>query len=96
MSAGLIGYFVGSFVMSLLVAIIWLIICKVVPPLRKKPRVAYGVAMVLALVPPLLTIGVSDAIAINFAGAFVCIGLLFWQYKRAQAKHATSTTAAGN
>lgn len=96
MSAGLIGYFFGAFVMSLLFAAVWLIICKLVPPLRKKPGISYGVAMVLALIPPFLTLGVSDTIIVNFVAAFACVGLLFWQYKRAQAKHATSTTVASS
>lgn len=96
MSAGLIGYFVGSFAMSLLFAAIWLIICKVMPPMKMKPGVAYGVAMALAFVPPLLTIGVSDVIVVNFVAAFACVGLLFWQYKRGQAKHTEVTKSAGN
>ncbi len=86
MSAGQLGYLAGAFAMSLLFAAVWLIICKVVPPLRRKLGVSYGIAIALAFLPALLTIGASDAIHLNFLGAFLCAGLLFWQYKRAQAK----------
>jgi hypothetical protein len=86
MSAGQLGYLAGAFAISLFFATVWLIICKVIPPLRRKLGVSYGVAIALAFLPALITIGVSDAIYLNFLGAFLCAGLLFWQYKRAQAK----------
>ena len=35
MSAGQFGYIIGAFAMSLLFAVVWLIICKVIPPIRK-------------------------------------------------------------
>lgn len=86
MSAGMFGYLVGSFAMSLLFAVVWLIICKVVPALRTNIKASYGVAIGLAFVPALLTAGTSDALVIDLLGAFLCANLLFWQLKRAQSK----------
>lgn len=84
MNAVQLGMFVGSFATSLLFAVVWLLICKAIPPLRRRLGISYGVAIVLGFMPLLITIGgpsVSNVIA-----ALLCGGLLFWQYTRAKAK----------
>jgi multisubunit Na+/H+ antiporter MnhE subunit len=79
-----LGNFTGQFVGSLLFAVVWLIICKAVPSLRKQLGVSYGVAVVFAFVPPLVT---TDGLSIaGILAAGLCAVLLFWQYKRAKAK----------
>ena len=90
MSAGQLGYIIGAFAMSLLFAAIWLIICKAIPTLRKKPAISYCVAIALAFVPSLVTIGGPNIF--NIIGTLMCAVLLFWQFKRAQ-KKLSSTSA---
>lgn len=84
MSAGQIGYIIGAFAMSLLFSVVWLIICKVIPPLRKKLNISYAVAIGLAFVPSLVTIGGPNIL--NIIGTLLCAGLLFWQFRREQKK----------
>jgi hypothetical protein len=87
MGAAQLGYFIGSFAMSLLFAAVWLIISKVIPPIRHRLRFSYGIAVVLAFLPPLITLG--GPTASNLLGALLCAALLFWQYKRARRKLGT-------
>ena len=79
----MIGYFIGQFASFLILAAIWLIITKLIPPLRRRPSISYGVAMALVALLALTQIGVSSSLA-----AVLCEGLLFWQYRRALAKQA--------
>jgi hypothetical protein len=88
MSVGQFGYLIGAFAMSLLFAVVWLIICKAIPPLRRKIGVSYGVAIALAFVPSLVTVGGPNIL--NIIGTLLCVGLLFWQFKRAQTKQQPS------
>ena len=80
------GYLTGSFAVSLLFASVWLIFCRLVPPLRYKYGFSYIAAVFLAFIPALITVNVSDENYITFLGAFLCTGLLFWNYKRARKK----------
>ena len=74
----------GGFAMSLLFAAVWVIICKAIPPLRNKLSLCFGVAIALAFVPSLVTIGGPNILSI--IASLICAGLLFWQFKRAQKK----------
>lgn len=82
------GYVIGQFVMFLLVAAIWLIITKLIPPLRRRPGISYGVAMVLVVLLALTQIGLSPSLAFTALAAVICEALLFWQYRRDRAKQA--------
>lgn len=95
MSAGMVGYVIGQFVMFLLVAAIWLIITKLIPPLRRRPGISYGVAMVLVVLLALTQIGVSSSLALTAVAVVVCEALLFWQYRRDRAKQAKQAPAVG-
>lgn len=93
MSAAMTGYVIGQFVVFLLVAAIWLIITKFIPPLRRRLGVSYGVAMALVVLLALTQIGVSQSLAFTLVAAIICEALLFWQYRRdrgIQAKQATA------
>lgn len=94
MNAGQLGYIIGAFAMSLLFAAVWLIICKAIPPLRNKLGISYGVAIALAFVPSLVTIGGPNIF--NIIGTLICAGLLFWQFKRAQKKLSSSSAPLSN
>ena len=84
MNPAITGEFVGAFAVSLGIAAIWLIIAMIIPQLRKRPKGTHITAMVLAVLPQLVTYGGPSAI--NFLAAMVCVALLFWQMKRAQSK----------
>jgi hypothetical protein len=88
------GYMLGAFATSLLFAVVWLIICRIIPPLRKRLEVSYGVAIALALVPSIVTVGGPNLL--NVVGALLCVGLLVWQYKRAQKKRLASASQAND
>lgn len=95
--AALAGQFVGAFAVALLFAVVWLIICMVIPPMRRRPGVSYGIAIALSFVPSL--INVDGPTASNLLASLLCVPLLLWQMKRAQAKAraaaiATSTERA--
>jgi uncharacterized membrane protein YagU involved in acid resistance len=86
--AAMVGMFVGAFIVSLLVAVVWLIVAKLIPPLKRNPKAAYGAAMALAVAVQLIQInGVS---AQGLLGALACCGLLFLQMKRALASQAAA------
>jgi hypothetical protein len=87
MAAG-IGMFIGAFVVSLLVAVVWLIVSKLIPPLKRNPKAAYGTAMALAVAVQLIKI---DGVSVpGLLGALACCGLLFLQMKRALARQAAA------
>jgi hypothetical protein len=82
MSAGEFGYIIGIFAGSLLLGSVWLIICKIIPPLQNKPNLSYGLAIALASLPPFLSIDGPNIL--NVIGTLMSIGLFFWQFRRAQ------------
>jgi hypothetical protein len=84
MNPAIFGYFVGQFVGSLLLAVIWLLISKAIPPLRREPAITYSIAVVFGFVPVLVTL--DEPSYSGFLAALLCAALLFWQYKRAKAK----------
>ena len=86
--SAMVGMVVGAFFVSLLVAVVWLIIAKLIPPLKLNPKIAYGTAMVLAVAIQLVQISGVDAPGL--LGALACCGVLFLQMKRALAKQAAS------
>ena len=92
--AVLLGQFTGTFLISLLLATVWLIICKAIPPMRRKVGLSYGIAIVFAFIPPLITL--EGPTHINLIAALLCAGLLFWQYRRAKAKIEQRSTATEN
>jgi len=90
----IIGEFIGAFSVSLAIAAVWLIIAKIIPPLRKYPKGVYITAMVLCALIQLVPIGGPGPI--NISAAITCILLLAWQMKRAQAKlQSASITPSG-
>ncbi len=86
--AAMAGMFLGAFLVSLLVAVIWLIIAKMIPPLKRQPKWAYLIAMGLAVVIQLISI---DGPSVHgLLGALACCALLFMQMKRAQARQSAA------
>ncbi len=84
-----IGHFIGFFLGTLILPVVWLIICKVIPPLRRRPGVSYGIAIALAFLPSLGFIArsfPSQLVASELLVGLLCAALLFWQYTRAKAK----------
>jgi drug/metabolite transporter (DMT)-like permease len=48
MNPAMAGYIVGAMLISLLLPIVWLLIARVIPSIRARVGLAYGIAMVLA------------------------------------------------
>jgi hypothetical protein len=92
MTAAQFGYLTGSFAGSLMVAAVWLIICNFISPLRARPGVTHGIAVALAFVPALITLGGPNTL--NIEGTLLCVVLLLWQYRRAEKKQRGAATAA--
>jgi len=89
-----IGFVIGAFALALLFAAVWLIFSMAVPGLRRNPDVSYGVAMVLAVLPTLMT---ATGINIyNIAGSGLCVLLLIWQLCRAKARLAAAAAESTN
>ncbi len=84
MNPAVIGAFFGAFFVSLAFAAIWLVIAKIIPSLRNRPTGTYLTAIVLCVLPQLVTYGGPGPI--NFSAALACILLLAWQMNRAQKK----------
>ena len=82
--AELLTELIGAFAVSLLFAALWLIVCKIIPPMRRRVGVSYSVAIVLAFLPPLIRLGGPNYIGLW--AALLCVGLLFWDYKRTIAR----------
>lgn len=73
--------------MSLLVAVTWLLIRWPISPIRKDPKVSYGVAAVLAVAVQFAAY--DGASVLGLIGAAICVLVLFWQYRRAMRKKLT-------
>jgi len=83
------GYVLGVFGLSLAFVLIWLVISKIIPPLRERVGLSYGIAAVLAFVPPFIAPGI-----LNFIGPVLCAGLILWQYGRDRKRLAEAKEAA--
>jgi len=86
MNPALIGYFIGAFAVSLGIAAIWLIIAYVIPPLRRRPQWTYITAMILSVLPQVITVYNGFGDTLNILAAIVCVALLAFQLKRAKKK----------
>jgi len=79
MTAGMIGYLLGGFALSALFAAVWLLIAKMVPPLKRNPKLSYVIAMIVGFVPMLL-ISVIEFNPLNLLPPIVCAALIWWRY----------------
>ena len=84
MNAAIAGEFLAGFAVALVVACVWLIASYAIPPIRRRPQVAYGVAMILAALVAFVPYGGPTPASVG--GAVLCVALLFWQMLRAQRK----------
>lgn len=87
--AALFGMFVGAFLVSLLLAALWLIAAMLIPPLRKRPTLTHAIAMAVAVIAQFLNMGGPTVHGLLAAAA--CCALLYWQMKRAQARLAVQS-----
>jgi len=83
------GYVLGVFGLSLAFALIWLVISKIIPPLRERVGLSYGIAAVLAFVPLFIAPN-----ALNVIGPVLCVGLILWQYSRDRKRLAEAREAS--
>jgi hypothetical protein len=74
------GYALGVFGASVALALIWLVISKLMPSLRQRLGISYSIAALLAFVPSF--VAPHGLNVLSLIGPVVCVGLLFWQYRR--------------
>lgn len=82
---------VGSFLYALILSALWLGICRIFPPLRKRHHVSYGVAMAVSVAS--LTVIIFKGYFVhylNIMGALVCTCLILWRYRYKLGKAASS------
>lgn len=102
----MVARFVGVFLGTLVLPVVWLIICRVIPPLRRRPGVSCGIGIALAFLPSssaVLALMRRNWVPLDFLAALLlafllCSALLLWQYTRAKAKllEAPSKSATPN
>jgi hypothetical protein len=74
-------YAVESFIIALVLCVLWLVISMVIPPLRRNHAVRYGFAMVIAA--PLGFFLITHNRPMSILGGLMCAGLMFFQMRRA-------------
>ena len=87
--AGWFGEIIGGLIATILLPVVWLIACKIIPKLRRKISVSYGVAITLAtfIFLFLAVFGGNRMNALGLIGALLGPVLLFFDYRRAQRKN---------
>jgi hypothetical protein len=84
---GEVAAFVASFITALFLVMMWLVICKTLPPLRQKLGISYGIAITLAVLSPMVFVIRGYGVHLwDFMGALSCAGLIFWKYRLVLAK----------
>jgi hypothetical protein len=83
MNPGLLGQLLGALMVMFGVAAIWLLVCRFIPYLRRRPRLSYAVAMALVI---LGGGGLLNAGLVNTAIAATALALLalWWGMRRAE------------
>jgi hypothetical protein len=79
-----LGRMVGAFAVTLGVAVVWLLMTYPIRPLRRSPRLHYGIAMGLAALVPVVSLDRLTATSIT--AAVFAVGVLWWQMRRASRK----------
>ena len=82
MTAFTLGALVGDFVGTIIFGVIWLVLCKLIKPLRQRPHVSYGIALSLTVLSGLVAMVVDQGLT-TIVGGFFGYLFMFWQYERA-------------
>lgn len=83
MGAANIGYFVGGLVVPVFIAAVWLILVKIINPLKRRPGLSYSIAVVLGWLVVLPSLELPDGPNIGgFAGALLVSVLAWRSYKK--------------
>jgi hypothetical protein len=82
MSAGMLGYIVGGFMVMILIPVLILIVARFVPAMRRAPGVVYGVCAALVLLMGFLSFsGGNEGLATMISTALALL-FLAWGYSR--------------
>lgn len=82
-----ISFILGQAIALWLCAMMWILIAWCIPPLRRRPGISYGIAMILAVLFGVALIAQSKTGA-PVVALVICESLLFWGYRRATKKQA--------
>jgi len=85
MGAGQIGNIMGTFLASIILPVIILIICNFIPAAKRNPKIVYGICVVLAVAACAITLngGGGNVLDASLA-AVLAIAFLYWGYVRAE------------
>jgi hypothetical protein len=75
-----VSAFIGQIVLALLLAVGWLVIAKVIPSLRRRIGVSYGIASAVALLACLVPF--DGPTSTRFFASLFVVAILFVQSKR--------------
>lgn len=77
MAAGAIGYIIGQFLMLLAFSMVLVILLRLIPPLKRKPAIAYSIVGILMvyLTGHLMAVDGGAAIPTALAGLLILIVL---------------------
>jgi hypothetical protein len=81
MSAAHFDIFVGQFIWALVIANVCLLICNVVPRLRRKKGTSYSIASAFALGTCLIPF--EGSFLSGFVASILAVAILYMQFKRA-------------
>lgn len=96
MNAALLGHLLGAFLVPLFFAAVTLIVCWIIPPLRRNPSTSYGIAIGLAVGLVVLSmLGNRQVDPFSILGLAACIAVLLWQRKRAIRKQQAVQLSSG-
>ena len=84
---------VGTFLVSILVTVTLLIVFHFTP-LKTKPKIAYGIPGVLAVLTPFITLTIGGHATKAIIAAILAAALFWWGYTRAAKKQAASSVPA--
>ena len=82
MGPGQLGYLIGTLLTLVVVGAVWLIVAKLIPPLRRRPGVSNLVAAVLVLCAAVANASEGGSAAMPLFAGLLVSGLLWWNYRR--------------
>lgn len=82
MGAGMVGNYIGTVLASLFLPLVWLIVARLVPPLRRSPGVANAVAVALAWFAAFASARGAGSAGPAIVAAVMAAALFYWNYRR--------------
>jgi len=82
MSASQVGALIGSILSLMLAPAVWLLVARVISPLRRRPDIANAIAAILVCFGAYASLIGSGSTGFPVIAAILLLCLLFWNYRR--------------